>query len=128
MFFLEKLHGSPRQVGLAHGRAFKHVIASNCGWSVQHPNATWSDRIDQGEAWFAMQRDRHFDRWPWLAEEMAGIAEGSGIALGLIERLNFRIWQCGLYGAGSGCSNFIATMPNGQLLVGGSLDDPRYIY
>lgn len=128
MFFVERLGGTPHQIGVAYGRAFRHVIAANCCWSVQHPNAAWSDRIEQGEALFKTLRDRHLERWPWLAQEMAGIAEGSGVDLDLIERMNFRIWQCGLYGAGSGCSNFIATLPDGRLLVGGSLDDPRHIY
>ncbi len=127
MIIREVIQGTPRERGLAHGRAFRHVIAANLGLFVEQP-ASWGGQQSEAQAWFRAQREKHYATWPWLAEEIAGIAEGAGLPLDLVERLNFRIWQYRFYGTGQCCSSFVGTLQDGRTIIGGALDDPRWIY
>ena len=129
MLLKETFAGTPRQIGLAHGRAYRHLIAINTARLVERPNPNLpDDMIPDAERWFRKQRERHFDLWPWLADEVRGIAEGSGVPHALIERLNFRIWQFSYYGRGHACSSFAGRAKDGTWITGGTLDDPRELY
>ncbi len=127
MLFRETFRGGPHALGLAQGMAYRHLIAAVVSAFAEHPNA-WTDQRVEAEAWFGAQREKHFDVWPWLADEISGIAQGSGIPRHLIERLNFRIWQYPVYGVGKACSSFVGDLADGRTIIGGSLDDPRWIY
>jgi hypothetical protein len=63
-----------------------------------------------------------------LAEEIRGIADGSGLPRETIELLNFRAWQYFLYGSGGACTSFIGRSADAGLVLGGALDDPRELY
>lgn len=78
-------------------------------------------------AWQQRLRVYCFDHWPWLQEEIQGIAEGAGIEVKLAELLSFRAWQYEVYHAGA-CSSFALPGANGAILTGGTLDDPRCLY
>jgi hypothetical protein len=128
MIYRYKFSGSPGAIGLEHGKAFRGSIEAIISIFVEHPNEMWSHRRDEALAWFRHMRDKHYNEWPWLAEEIAGIAKGAGIELELIEQLNFRTWQYPLIHQGHACSSFAAKMHDGNLISGGSLDDPRWLY
>jgi predicted choloylglycine hydrolase len=128
MIFREKFKGTPHQVGFAHGSTFKHVIATNVREFIEHPNSLWTDQVDNAKLWVRNLSEKHFDTWPWLAEEIAGIADGSGIPKEKIVDLNFRIWQYNNYGKSHACSSFIGTMKNNYLILGGAFDDPHWMY
>ena len=78
-------------------------------------------------AWQSRLRTFCFDHWPWLQEEILGIAEGAGIDVELAELLSFRAWQYEVYHAGA-CSSFALPGAHGHILTGGTLDDPRFLY
>lgn len=129
MLIKETFAGTPRQIGRAYGRTYRHLIAINAAYLVERPNPNLPDHLVPGaERWFRQQRERHFDLWPWLADEMAGIAEGSGVPRPVIERMNFRIWQYPVYGKTHACSSFAVRARDGSLISGGMLDDPRWLY
>lgn len=91
-----ELHGSPRERGLAHGRALKERIHAHVArWKAELAKAT---KTEPDALLAAFLRDTRFaaaaKRWtPDLLEEVAGIAEGSGLpfdtvfALQLIDEL-----------------------------------------
>ena len=124
----EKFKGTHRQIGFAHGSTFKHVIATNLCEFIEHPNSYWTDHINDAESWVHGLSEKHFDTWPWLAEEIAGIADGSGIPKEKIINLNFRIWKYDSYGESHACSSFIGTMKNNHIILGGAFDDPHWMY
>ena len=128
MLIVEKFEGTATEIGRAHGRAFCHSIASNLSHFVEHPNDRWSHVEADAKAWFLKLRDRHFQQWPWLYDEMLGISEGANISFDLIQQLNFRIWQYPFYGQSHACSSFVIILSDGTIVAGGSLDDPRWAY
>lgn len=78
-------------------------------------------------AWQQRLRAFCFGHWPWLQEEMQGLAEGSGLDGATIEQLNFRAWQYDVYHAGC-CSSIAVPDAQGHILTAGTLDDPRHLY
>jgi hypothetical protein len=129
MIFKETFSGTPHAIGVAHGRAYRHIIGANVAWMVERVDRTISKKqTPAARKWFRIQRDRHFDEWPWLADEMKGVSEGSGVPLDLIQQLNFRVWQYQFYGTGHSCSSFAAHARDGTVITGGTLDDPRDLY
>jgi hypothetical protein len=129
MIFKETFSGTPYSIGLAHGRTYRHIIGGNVSWMLVHKALTiGKDKEAAAQKWFKVQRERHFDEWPWLADEMKGASEGAGIPLDLIQQLNFRIWQYHFYGIGHCCSSFAAHARDGTVITGGTLDDPRELY
>lgn len=126
---IQRYGGTPRQLGEAHGEIFRDTIRANVRLLVDNSHrAANKNCLEAATAWARRQSRCHCERWPWLGEEIRGIARGSGVAFEKIEQLNFRIWQYGIYGAGHACSNFIGTTQDGVLLLGGTLDDPRELY
>lgn len=123
------LKGNAYKIGVAHGEAFHEVIATNLAMLLddwhRHGNANW---LDEAESWAYKQAQRHGELWPWLRDEMRGIADGSGQSVDRIILLNFRVWQYNIYGAGAMCSSFLGHAADGTLVTGGALDDPRELY
>jgi len=122
------LQGSAHELGLQQGAALREQIHSNIGVLLgdfltgakgpsQEVIRTWQKRL----------RTFCFDHWPWLQDEIAGLAEGAGIETELAELLSFRAWQYEVYHAGS-CSSFALPGAEGKILTGGTLDDPRFLY
>lgn len=90
---VQQVAGEPFQLGVQHGAALAETIRRNVrqllGW---HRDGN-AHCLAEAEAWVAVQARRHFAAWPWLAEELRGIATGSNLPYEQIERMNFRIWQ-----------------------------------
>lgn len=122
------LHGAPRELGHQHGTALRSQIHANVatllGDYLTGAMATPRAVID---AWQQRLREFCFDHWPWLSDEIAGLAEGAGLPLSLAELLNFRAWQYDVYHRGA-CSSFSLRDADGHVLTGGTLDDPRELY
>ncbi|MDB6093257.1 MAG: peptidase [Verrucomicrobia bacterium] len=122
------LQGEPRVLGRQQGLALRSQIHANVG-------ALLGDFITGARgpsreiirAWQKRLRSFCLDHWPWMQEEIAGIAEGAGIDHELAELLSFRAWQYDVYHAGS-CSSFALPGSDGNILTGGTLDDPRFLY
>ena len=122
------LQGAPRELGRQQGAALRSQIHSNIG-------ALLGDFLTGARgpapavirAWQKRWRTFCFDHWPWLQDEIAGIAEGAGLEVELAELLSFRAWQYEIYHAGS-CSSFALPGAGGKILTGGTLDDPRFLY
>lgn len=84
-------------------------------------------RREQILAWQDRLRTFCFDHWPWLQEEMQGLAEGAGLDRQTVELLNFRAWQYDVYHAGC-CSSLAVPDASWHILAAGTLDDPRHLY
>jgi len=123
-----QLHGAPRDLGRQQGAAVRSQIHANIAVLLgDFLTGAKADKLDRITAWQKRLRAFCFDHWPWLQEEIHGIAEGAGIAPKLAELLSFRAWQYEVYHAGA-CSSFALPGANGQTLTGGTLDDPRFLY
>lgn len=123
-----QLHGSPRELGRQQGAAVRSQIHANVAVLLgDFLTGAKADKIDPITAWQKRLRAFCFDHWPWLQEEIQGIAEGAEISTELAELLSFRAWQYEVYHAGA-CSSFALPGANGQTLTGGTLDDPRFLY
>ena len=122
------LHGEPRDLGRQHGAALRGQVHANVaallGGYLTGDHGPPRDLI---HAWQRRLRTFCLDHWPWLADEIAGIAEGAGLDVELAELLSFRAWQYEAYHAGA-CSSFAVAGPDGHILTGGTLDDPRFLY
>ena len=118
-------NGSAHDVGRQNGAKFKGEIAHNIGILVKRegyeplPSSTpafinWADRQEKLLA----------KEWPWLIEEMEGVAEGSGQQYHDVLLLNLRAWQYPIYA----CSNLVVTLRDGTPALAGALDDPADYY
>ena len=122
------LQGDPRALGRQQGTALRSQIHSNIGALLgDFLTGTKGPSPTVIRTWQKRLRTFCFDHWPWLQDEIAGIAEGAGIEVELAELLSFRAWQYEIYHAGS-CSSFALPGAGGKILTGGTLDDPRFLY
>ena len=122
------LSGAPRELGRQQGAALRSQIHANIGTLLAgFVTGNEGPSPDVIRAWQKRLRTFCFDHWPWLQDEIAGIAEGAGIEPELAELLSFRAWQYEIYHAGS-CSSFALPGADGKILTGGTLDDPRFLY
>lgn len=122
--------GTPREMGEACGKTYRTLIEQNLDIFVTCKE-TQDLLQDAGvQSWVKKQRTLVSTDFPWLAEEIEGIACGANAALDDIWLLNLRVWQYREYhsGAISGCSSLVARTPAGTLCCAGSLDDPEHIY
>ena len=122
------LHGSDRVRGQQHGAALRDQIQRNVAELLGDlfKGASVARRA-QIRAWQQRLRTFCFEHWPWLQEEMAGLAEGAGLDGETVELLNFRAWQYDVYHAGC-CSSLAVPDSSGHILTAGTLDDPRHLY
>ena len=122
------LRGEPRALGLQQGAALRSQIHANVEALLgDYLTGAKGPPREVIQAWQQRLRAFCFDHWPWLQEEIAGIAEGAGLDRELAELLSFRAWQFEVYHAGS-CSSFALPGAGGKILTGGTLDDPRFLY
>lgn len=125
-FPIETVKGSHYEMGLQHGRAYRHVIIGNVHvFALRHSFQGADDELDAALAPLRASNE-HFA--PWVFEELRGIAEGSGVPLPHIVRMHLRVWNnvpCKeLPAESSGCTG-IGFIGDEGVIVGGTLDDPR---
>lgn len=126
---IETVRGTPYEMGLQHGRIFRHLIHANVAqWAKRH---TFEGRDELLDATLAGQRAIQEELCPWVFDELRGIAEGSGVELPWIERMHMRIWNvlpnAPYPGEATGCTIIGMRTPDG-VAIGGMLDDPRASY
>ena len=122
------LQGAPRVLGRHQGTALRSQIHANVGALLgDFLNGAKPAQLAKIRQWQQRLRTFCFDHWPWLQEEIAGLAEGAGLDRELAELLSFRAWQYEIYHAGA-CSSFAVPGADGKILTGGTLDDPRFLY
>jgi hypothetical protein len=122
------LQGSPRELGRRHGEALHRRIHANVHALLgKYLTAAQAAQRAKIRAWQQRLRTFCYDHWPWLQEEIQGIAGGAAIAPEIAELLSFRAWQYEAYHAGA-CSSFALPGAGGQTVTGGTLDDPRWLY
>lgn len=80
------LHGTPRDIGLKHGRSLSKQIESN----VAFYRSLWKLSEEWIVEYCSEMQQRLEKLAPEFLEEMQGIAEGSGVALTWIIALNSR--------------------------------------
>lgn len=122
------LQGTPRALGQQQGAALRSQVHANIGALLgDFLTGRRGPSREVIRAWQKRLREFCFDHWPWLQEEIAGLADGAGIDLELAELLSFRAWQYEVYHAGA-CSSFALPGAGGAIVTGGTLDDPRFLY
>jgi len=123
--------GTPAQRGRSYGEQLKDSIRENVKILVHrvgHPS------LPRGEAhfqsWMRRQESLMAKHWPWLLEEIRGVAAGCGEEYEDILLLNLRAWQYDLYNKppAGGCSSLAVTLSDGAVVCTGALDDPPQLY
>ncbi len=125
---IETVRGSHYEMGLQHGRIYRHVVIGNVrAWAMRHDFQGSDEELDEGlEA--VRAGDETFA--PWVFEELRGIAEGSGVPLPWIVRMHLRVWNRVprkdlAPGSSGGCTGIGMIAEQEGVIVGGTLDDPR---
>lgn len=122
------LKGKPCELGRQQGAALRSQIHANIAILLgDFLTGAKSAQMEKIDAWQQRLRTFCFDHWPWMQEEIHGLAEGAGIDTELAELLSFRAWQYEVYHAGA-CSSFALPGAGNQIVTGGTLDDPRFLY
>jgi len=123
--------GTPAEIGRAYGEQCRDGILANVRVLVLREGHEPLPRQDRGfPEWVHRQEAALTEHWPWLLEEIAGVAEGSGAGDEDVLLLNLRAWQYDCYGrppAGS-CSSLAVTLADGTVACAGALDDPAEYY
>jgi hypothetical protein len=127
-----EFRGTPRQIGEQYGRAVAKDIRGTLDILVWR---TGYEPLPRGDAdfaaWVAGQEALLGRHWPWMLEEMHGVAQGVGVKYEDILLLNLRAWQYNYYGAPpktGACSSLAITLADGTVASGGALDDPAHLY
>jgi hypothetical protein len=122
------LSGTATDLGRQQGIALRNQIHANVAVLLgDFLTGAKAAQIEKIRAWQRRLRAFCFDHWPWLQDEIQGIAAGAGLDRELAELLSFRAWQYEVYHAGA-CSSFALPGAGGKILTGGTLDDPRFLY
>lgn len=119
--------GTPRQIGTAYGKRFAEAASRNMGILL---GARLPTQDPAFRAWVRSQEKLVENHWPWLIEEMQGVAVGCSVAFERIMLLNLRAWQYDCYGKppGGACSSLAVKLVGGHLACAGALDDPLEYY
>lgn len=113
------LKGSDREMGLRRGRELKEDIRSKWAWMESFydtgyglPRAKWDEVAAKAEA-----NSRR--RFPWMADQMEGMAEGSGVSLRDILLMNYYglVWA-----SGNWCTSVAVRHTEEGPLLGQNLD------
>ena len=151
--------GDPKAIGLAYGKSLEQQIRRNLElliWPKGHgpppdghtpfaedvrrklETLIWREgyrplprQEPAFQAWQRGQEGLIRRHWPWMLEEMAGVAEAVGADYEDILLLNLRAWQYNYYGAdpGSGaCTSLAITLSDGTVASAGALDDSPELY
>ena len=126
-----KLQGCADAIGRVYGGTCREPILSNLKELVDRQGYEPLPRRDRDfQAWVRGQEALIGQHWPWLLEEMRGVAAGCGAVYEDILLLNLRAWQYDYYGKppGVSCSSVAITLADGTVACAGALDDPRKYY
>lgn len=126
------LRGTSAEMGRTYGEKCRDGILANLKVLVHrvgHPALPRQDKdfLD----WMRRQESLLGKHWPWLLEEMQGVAHGAGVGYEDILLLNLRAWQFEYYGAKPKlgcCSSLAITLADGTVACAGALDDPAEYY
>ena len=132
---IQEFSGSAKARGEKYGTIFRDGIVSNVATLLASGGPPWS-RVPfrrNDPAFLSWQRKQEAilaSQWPWLLEEMDGVAAGSGVSPDDILLLNLRAWQFGDYGMEEAncCSSMALTLSSGEIVCAGALDDPVEFY
>lgn len=125
------LNGTPAEIGRAYGEKCRDGILANLKALVHRVGQEALPRQDKDfRAWMRRQEGLLEKHWPWLLEEIHGVARGCGAQAEDILLLNLRAWQYDLYGRppAGGCSSLAITLADGTVACAGALDDPAEYY
>jgi len=130
------LKGNPSQLGREYGKMCAEEIRQNLSvliWCENYVRREFFEVLPREDsdfiAWQKKQESILSDNWPWLLEEMAGVAKASDVSFEDILLLNLRAWQYSYFGKpGVACSNLAITLDDGTVACAGALDDPVEYY
>ena len=132
---IQEFSGSAKARGEKYGTIFRDRIISNVETLLAPSGPPWSRvplrRNDPDfVSWQRKQESILASQWPWLLEEMDGVATGSGVPPDDILLLNLRAWQFGDYRleVANCCSSLALTLSSGEVACAGALDDPVEFY
>jgi len=128
MFECETVKGSHFEMGLQHGRIFKHVIQSNIHqYAMRHTFEGSDVDMDRGLKKTRIAEKKYA---PWIFEELNGISKGSGVEYKWIERMHLRVWGAVAKKPyiNGGCTGIGMITKNKSIILGGNCDDPRQCY
>ncbi|HJN18892.1 MAG TPA: hypothetical protein QGH10_25555 [Armatimonadota bacterium] len=93
------LTGAPAAIGQAYGETCRDEIRANLRELVFREGFTPLPREEfDFQAWVLHQEGLLEKHWPWLLEEMTGVAAACGVEHKEILLLNLRAWQYEYYG------------------------------
>lgn len=118
---MTSFEGTPAEIGRAYGEQCRDGILANLKALVQRDGHEPLPRQDRDfQDWVRRQETLVRERWPWLLEEMAGVAEVSGARHEEVLLLNLRAWQYDYYGRPpvGGCSSLAVTLADGTVACG----------
>jgi hypothetical protein len=132
---IETVSGSPYEMGRQQGQIFRHIIRANLQqWAMRHDFQGSDDYLDER---LAARRSANQTLAPWIEEEMRGIADGSGVDLPGLHRLNLRAWEvphlpqapaAGAPADSGGCTAIGMIAGTDGVAIGGNLDCQRAFY
>lgn len=123
--------GSAHERGRVYGRHFAQRITDNIRILVKRvDNSPLPHDNPAFVSWYNKQISILQQHWPWLLEEMTGVAEGADVDYHEVQLLNLRAWQYDYYGAppGTQCSSLAIRLNDGTMACAGALDDPIQYY
>lgn len=125
------LNGTPAAIGRTYGETCRDDILANLKVLIHRDGHMPLPREERDfQAWVRRQESLLGEHWPWLLEEMTGVAAGCGVSYEDLLLLNLRAWQYDYYGrppSGS-CSSLAITLADGAVVSAGALDDPAQYY
>lgn len=130
---LTELKGSFTEIGRQYGEKFKAHIRKNIDILVKR-NCTPPDPLPLNDSgfikWVDDQEQIIANNWPWLLEEMHGVAKGAKQEYRDILFLNLRVWQYGFYSGknSTACSSIAIELADGTIASAGALDDNTMLY
>lgn len=123
--------GTPFDTGLAYGNKFKEKILYNIK-ELLYSEHMQNDLFSSGfSVWLEQQEKNILNNWPWLLNEMEGVAKSIEVPYKDILMLNLRAWQYEYYGKSNisgACSSLAITLETGNVANAGILDDPVEYY
>jgi len=127
---LPVISGEPKNRGKEYGCLFSRKVQKNLSILVWRKGYK---PLPKGNpdfiSWIRSQEDIIKNKWPWLIDEMQGVAEGAGVQYEDILFLNLRVWQYDYYGGRcENCSSLVITLEDGTLACAGALDDVTDYY
>jgi hypothetical protein len=142
-----ELRGTPRILGKSYGeqvakgiRNNRHYLLNAKGWGCNVLSLMVDPRFIK---WVGRREALIGDNWPWLLEEIRGVAEGSGVAYKEVLMLNLRAWWYNdeelvrRWGyakdkentAGdTQCTGLAVRLADGTVACAGGLDDGAFVY